>query len=479
MIKKIFIIFTFGLIIFFNGTKVQAKEKSNLDAGQISEYIEEYDCKIKVIPITEFEEDEISADYNSITYQVTTENCSLESCYIPWTIGIPYGSIITDSKTMEDKRNFEDKFKIMVPKEETEFSGKIQIVLSFKLKKEEQIREIDRFIEFDSRKSSLEIDVVDDKNNKPIKGVEIDLENCEFFTNEKYTSNDKGKIFVDRIGKGEVIIRVIELPKEYNMPEIQHMNIAYNKDEKYTIKLEHKKGNLMIDNMPNSSFAVYDMEENLIGEYFTDNKGKIEVQNLNTGEYILKQIEAAEGYEKIDDMKIEIEENLTLKIGILNKELPKEEKPTDKTEDKEELKEDIEIKPGEKPKDEVPSGSEENKKEEVVKKPEDNIQKEDNKKDETIKDKPSENKPEEKIEEDKKAGNEEAIENEETPKEIASITKPKQNQNNKNLNKLPRTGSDYFEIKLLIFDLVVCILYIFVMSLKKKRQTLKKVCQIH
>lgn len=468
MIKKIFIIFTFALIIFFNVSKVQAKEANNLDTTQIIEYIEEYDCKIKVIPITKFQEDEVYGDYYSITYQIITENCNLTECFIPLTVRLPDETIITDTKTIEDKRYFKDKFKIMVPKEysDEEFAAMVQVIVSFKLDNEEQIHEIDRFISMDSRKSSLEINIVDSENSKPINKVNIDIENCDFHTNEKYMSDKNGKVFVDRIGKGDTIIKILNVPEGYNTLEKQKIDIQYDKDEKYTIKLEHKKGNLIINNIPEASFAIYDEQGNLIGEYVTDKEGIMEIQDLNTGKYILKQNKVPDGYKKIEDISLEIKENETFKIEVLNTKLPEEQNPSDKPE----LDEDNKL---EESKDKLPNDNVDNKNEEEPKVPE---------KEEDETNEVEENIPEEKIEEDKKAGNEEEIEDNTTTgkiiKDRASITNPKQNQSNKNMKKLPRTGNDYFEIKLIIFELIVFILYILIINLKNKRQTLKKVCQI-
>lgn len=468
MIKKIFIIFTFAFIIFFNISKVQAKEANILDTTQIIEYIEEYDCTIKVIPTTKFQEDEIYGNYYSIAYQVITENCHLKNCFIAWTIGLQDDAIITDLETIENKRYFDDKFKLMIPKENAndEFIVELQVVIYFTLDNEEQVHSINRFMSLDSRKSSLEVDVVDSKSNKPIKDVKIEIENCEFYTNEKYVSSKNGKVFVDRIGKGDTIIKILNVPKEYNTIEEQKINIQYDKYERYTIKLEHKKGNLNINNLPEASFAIYDEQGNLLGEYLTNSKGIIEIQDLNTGKYILKQIKVPNGYKKIEDISFEIKENETLKIGILNIKLPEEQNPSDRPEPDEDNK-------IEEPKDELPSDNVDNTNEEEPKVPEEE-------EDET--NEVEENIPEEKIEEDKKAGNEEEIEDntttEKIPEDIDSITNPKQNQSNKNMKKLPRTGSDYFEIKLIIFELIVFILYILIINLKNKRQTLKKVCQI-
>lgn len=42
------------------------------------------------------------------------------------------------------------------------------------------------------------------------------------------------------------------------------------------------------------------------------------------------------------------------------------------------------------------------------------------------------------------------------------------------LNKLPRTGNDYFEIKLILFNSLVFIIFIIFIKLKRKRQTNNK-----
>ena len=47
-------------------------------------------------------------------------------------------------------------------------------------------------------------------------------------------------------------------------------------------------------------------ENKLIGRYTTDLNGEIQINNINTGKYYLKEIEVKNGYEKIEDIEFEV-----------------------------------------------------------------------------------------------------------------------------------------------------------------------------
>ena len=77
----------------------------------------------------------------------------------------------------------------------------------------------------------------------------------------------------------------------------QDVNVEYNQTNTQTIKNEHKKGNIKVykidkDNkkvvLGNVEFKLYSEEFNkIIGTYYTDVNGELEIKNLRTGNYKL------------------------------------------------------------------------------------------------------------------------------------------------------------------------------------------------
>jgi len=258
------------------------------------------------------------------------------------------------------------------------------------------------------------------------------------------------------------MIRIREVPREYLLEKEEFIKeIGYKEDAEYTIKLKHKKGSIRIENIPGSIFGVYNLQDNIIGKYATNENGTIDIKDINIGNYVLKQEKAPDGYDKMDDIKFTVEENKKTQIGILNnKDNKPEEKPKDEVENN---------KPEEKPKDEVENNK-------PGEKPKDEV--ENNKPGEEPKDDVEDNKPEEKPKNDVK-------ENE----LIGNLDKDQQDDNNvkevekekkeileirQSMKKLPRTGNDYFELKVIILNSIVFMILMLILCLEIRRKKLKR-----
>ena len=517
MKKRIFIIFTLGLMIF-SIQKVNAMTET--------ENISQYSATIKYKAIGEFKEDNKTRDYYSQEYETYTDNLEILSYEIREINGFPDGSFIVNANTNQRQSKFargENRFKVMVPIEKAseDFIGKMKIYMEFKTlvhyytkDKEINCMEVNdsnkQIKELDNRQSKIDINIMDKETLEPIKGVKIEVNDTKFQTNERHISNAYGRINIEKIGEGEAIINILEIPNDYNIEKLEYSKeIGYGEIVSYNIKLEHKKGILLIkNNAIGSMFEVYNDKGSLIGKYITNKEGIIEIEKLNTGNYLLIQKSVPSKYMQTEDIKFKIEDDETNEIEIINEikewqeneekpeqkpeEIEKdpvedekgEEEKTDneeneKTED-EEIKEDKEEpEKGEKPDDKV----DDNKKEE---------QDTTNKEDETqYKEENNKNEGSEE-EENKEETNREEVDNEsnvqeENCKENTKI-ETKQNQeekvilakvqDNKNENKvkvLPRTGNDYFGVKVIAVTLMVFIILVLkiISKDKLKKQTAK------
>ncbi len=120
-------------------------------------------------------------------------------------------------------------------------------------------------------------------------------------------------------------VKEIETDKHYLLNENRFdVNLVQNGlVDGYTAKLnipnKHKKGNLHIEKITaddktitlgNVGFELYLTENNkpksLVGTYYTDVNGEIRIENLNTGDYMLKEISTNRWYYLTDDTPIEI-----------------------------------------------------------------------------------------------------------------------------------------------------------------------------
>ena len=180
------------------------------------------------------------------------------------------------------------------------------------------------------KKGNLKI-VKEDIESKEIKleGVEFELYNSEGKCIEKLITNQNGEIQVENLDIGTYILKEVKTNDKYilNDEEIQ-IKIEWNKQTLLEIQNARKKGNLKVIKqdiedeqikLEGVEFELYDNERKLINKYTTDANGEIVVENLNIGNYYLKETKTNEKYvlnEK--EIEIKIEWNKETKIEVKN-----------------------------------------------------------------------------------------------------------------------------------------------------------------
>ena len=70
--------------------------------------------------------------------------------------------------------------------------------------------------------------------------------------------------------------------------------------------------------------AIYYKNGTLLGEYITDEKGQVKIENLEYGEYYIKELETIENYVLNDEVVYFsiIEDGKDVKVGLVNTHLP-------------------------------------------------------------------------------------------------------------------------------------------------------------
>lgn len=104
----------------------------------------------------------------------------------------------------------------------------------------------------------------------------------------------------------------------------KHQVIVENKVIEKTITIEKKYGNnYSFLSEENISFEIYNSNYEKISTITTDNLGKASI-TLPYGEYTIKQINTTEGYKKVDDITIKIDntDNETIELKDLKIEVP-------------------------------------------------------------------------------------------------------------------------------------------------------------
>jgi uncharacterized surface anchored protein len=184
--------------------------------------------------------------------------------------------------------------------------------------------------------SNLIITKVDSETKQPIENVSFRISNEKNEIIGEYTTNEKGVIELKNIKQGVINIKEISTVEGYilNENEVQ-LELNWGETKKITLENEKKKGSLKIvkvdkDNneikLDEVEFELYNENDELIQTFVTDQNGEIEVNNLEIGNYKLKETKTKENYVLNDeeiDVIIEYDKETLIEITNSQKELPK------------------------------------------------------------------------------------------------------------------------------------------------------------
>ena len=343
--------------------------------------------------------------------------------------------------------------------------------------------------------SRLTIEVRDLEDCVRIGNVKVLIENKNGTWKKEYVTDEEGFIYIKDLKAGEFNIQVLEIPQKYILDDmIYTISIGESSHQGQLIGVYHKEGQLLIKcNLKGVTFEV--ITENCFGTYTSNDKGEVYLEKLIVGNCKITPY-PLEGKIIGEPVETKIEENKLTEVIFLSEsedEEQEEEPPNDnideETEDnKENETEDENEMPEEN--NEENSVKEENNEEEEIKDNKENEKTEDNfensNKEENKIEKPAIiHKPDEKeIENNINTKNDLAKEEQEDLEKIENKEEQERSNGENTENegtekvksqndqtKLPKTGNDYFEIKLIIFNSIIFIVFISIMNIHKKRQT--------
>ena len=141
----------------------------------------------------------------------------------------------------------------------------------------------------------------------------------------KTNSNGIAKLNNIPMGKYKIVEKSTNAMYKVSTDQVE---VTLNKkDTEITITNERRKGILMVfkyDNdgkttIKNVKFALYNKNNELIGTYTTDAKGKIEIKALDIGEYYLKEIQTDARYKlNTEKINVQIKTGETSKVNVYN-----------------------------------------------------------------------------------------------------------------------------------------------------------------
>lgn len=185
-------------------------------------------------------------------------------------------------------------------------------------------------IENNRKKGSLKIVKIDSKNEEiKLEGVEFELYNDKKELVNKVITNEKGEAVLENLYIGKYYLKEIRTNEEYilNEKEIE-VQIEWNNETQKVIKNSKKQGSLNIVKVDNENkeikiegvkFKLYDSKGNCIDTYITNKDGKITIEKLDIGSYVLKEVQTNEKYILNEEKtEVQIEWNNETKITIEN-----------------------------------------------------------------------------------------------------------------------------------------------------------------
>ena len=173
------------------------------------------------------------------------------------------------------------------------------------------------------------VNKTDDETKQPIEGVKFSLKKADGTVVGTATTDKNGVATFDKLYQANYKLVEVETNPKYILNKAEFdVSVEYNKTAKVDVENEHKKGNLKVykidkDNnrvvLGNVEFDLFSHEfDKVIGTYYTDVNGELEIKNLRIGDYSIIEKKTNKWYNLADDVDIEVEWNLTKEIQIEN-----------------------------------------------------------------------------------------------------------------------------------------------------------------
>lgn len=286
--------------------------------------------------IGSFKED---GEYYSQEYSVNSP-VETSQYIIKNTNGLPNGSKITNMSNNEQNTfSGNEHFKVRVPKSQITTDLDITILLQAKCKNypvfygkstvpgtQDYLLTFDPFgditgvakLNVKANTGKIKIVKNDMDTNKPIEGVTFQLSKKDGTVIANSTTNSNGESTFTNLYQGSYVLKEISTNANYILNEKSFdINVEYNKTTSQTITNEHKKGNIKVykvdkDNkkvvLGNVEFQLYSEEfKKVVGTYYTDVNGELEIKNIRTGNYKLIETKTNKWYNLAGDTQIKVE----------------------------------------------------------------------------------------------------------------------------------------------------------------------------
>ena len=305
---------------------------------------------LEIKPVGEFKKE--NNNYYSQEYSVKA-SVDMSNYIITKIENFPEGSIVTDLNN-NPKTEFSpnQNFKILIPKNKilNNFEGTIKIngrvktyPVFYGASYDENLQDYaltyDAYetvgdeitLRVNAYKSKITVIKKDGETNKPIENVEFNVKYKDGTQIGNFKTDPNGTITISNLKQGTIILTETKTQEQYVLDGTEkEIIIEYDEEKTIEIKNERKKGNITIkkvdkdDNSINLSGVEFDLiaqNGDIVKHLVTDKNGEAKAENIDIGNYILKETKTNQEYKLSLQQDITIEWNKTFNIQIENEKI--------------------------------------------------------------------------------------------------------------------------------------------------------------
>lgn len=305
---------------------------------------------LEIKPVGEFKKE--NNNYYSQEYSVKA-SVDMSNYIITKIENFPEGSIVTDLNN-NPKTEFSpnQNFKILIPKNKilNNFEGTIKIngrvktyPVFYGASYDENLQDYaltyDAYetvgdeitLRVNAYKSKITVIKKDGETNKPIENVEFNVKYKDGTQIGNFKTDQNGTITISNLKQGTIILTETKTQEQYVLDGTEkEIIIEYDEEKTIEIKNKRKKGNITIkkvdkdDNSINLSGVEFDLiaqNGDIVKHLVTDKNGEAKAENIDIGNYILKETKTNQEYKLSLQQDITIEWNKTFNIQIENEKI--------------------------------------------------------------------------------------------------------------------------------------------------------------
>ena len=164
---------------------------------------------------------------------------------------------------------------------------------------------------YNEPKGGLIIIKTDEDDGDRLKGAEFEVREMDGTYVGNYTTDKYGIIRLPELSSGWYLVTETKAPDGYQLDDTSHRVEVKDGDTTTLSITNHEQSNIVIrkvdadtgEGLYGSVFVLYDSKNNPIGEYKSNQRGYVYIEDVLDGRYKLREIEAPEGYLLDDDYK--------------------------------------------------------------------------------------------------------------------------------------------------------------------------------